>query len=255
MQPTEAGEPEHQLELAIERTMSKSPPFERVDGVERYRGVPVERRTVTVAGLEYQVACLRDAADLLDEPDYAERFLEEDRAPYGMELWPASLMLAEYILQHEPGDGRPAIELGCGLGLVAIVAARHGWRACATDCDPTALRFAEYNAACNGADVSSFEILDWHKPGESPRYDRVFAADVLYQRKDHEAVLRCIARLLRADGVALLSDPNRGVADGFEAMAAGRGFTVEVEATTAMGIRDTPVGGRLFRLQYTTHVQ
>ena len=60
------------------------------------------------------VAGVIDAADLLDEPDYAKRFLDDDCAPYGLELWPAAVMLAEYILQNDSNHVGRAIEIGCG---------------------------------------------------------------------------------------------------------------------------------------------
>ncbi len=67
--------------------------FEGRPGDLRFRGLPVHEEAVVVAGRTFRLAGLRDAADLLDQPDYAKKFVEEDRAPYGMELWPAAPML------------------------------------------------------------------------------------------------------------------------------------------------------------------
>jgi predicted nicotinamide N-methyase len=205
---------------------------------------------VTVAGQTFDIACLDDAADLLDEPDYAKRFLEEDRAPYGLELWPAAIMLAEYILQHESNDGGRAIEIGCGLALVSMAAARAGWIVTATDNEPTSLRFARYNAGLNGAPIEAFEPLDWRHPPAGRRFDRVYAADVLYQLVDHEPVLHCLRALLAPDGLALVADPNRSVADRFAAMAEPHGFTVEVIPTAAPGSAGKRVEGRIFRMRF-----
>ncbi|UCC30694.1 MAG: 50S ribosomal protein L11 methyltransferase [Phycisphaerales bacterium] len=222
--------------------------FEWVDGVAYFRGLPVERRTVTVAGRAIEIVGLKDAADLLDLPEFAKRFLEDDRAPYGVELWPAALMLAEHILNGDDGAGTRAIEIGCGLGIVSMAAAMKGWRVEATDCDPTALHFAEYNAANNRVDIEAFECLDWHDPPAGERFDRVFGADVLYELKDHVPVVECVDCLLTADGVALLADPNRGVADRFAPLVRDHGFDVQVVPASETNIRGQPVNGRIFKL-------
>ena len=224
--------------------------FEWKEGMPFFRGLPVERRMVTVAGQTFDIACLDDAADLLDEPDYAKRFLEDDCAPYGLELWPAAIMLAEYILQHESHDGGRAIEIGCGLALVSMAAARVGWRVLATDNEPTSLRFARYNAGLNGAAIEAFESLDWRHPPSDRCFDRVFAADVLYQLVDHEPVLHCLRTLLATDGIALVADPNRGVADRFASLAESRGVAVEVIPTGAPGPAGKRVEGRIFRMRF-----
>ena len=222
--------------------------FDWKDGAPFYRGLPVERRVVTVAGQTFNLACLDDAADLLDEPDYAKRFLDEDRAPYGLELWPAAIMLAEYILQNDRSGGGQAIEIGCGLALVSMAASRAGWNVMATDNESTSLRFARYNAAQNDVRIDGYESLDWRNPAKERHFDRVFAADVLYQLVDHEPILCCLKVLLSPDGVALVADPNRGVADRFGAMAESHGFVVEVISAAATGPAGKRVEGRIFRM-------
>ena len=228
---------------------SAEPLFDLVDGRETFRGLPVIRVECRIGPETIRIAKLEEAADLLDEPDYARRFLEQDIAPYGVELWPAALMLANWIVRQERGAGREALELGCGLGLVTLAAARHGWRMLATDNEETALRFARFNAELNGITGMRFELLDWKHPPVGRSYERIFAADVLYQLVDHEPLLECIARLLAPGGVALIADPKRGVADRFEAMATQHGFTVELIPATALGPTDREVNGRIFVLK------
>ena len=235
-----------------QRTLNKEryePPFETADGTPRYRGLPVELRSVHIAGRAFRIAGLEDAADLLDEPDFARRFVEEDRAPYGMELWPASITLAEHIMQGEDGAGRCAIELGCGLGLVSMAAALKGWSVTATDSEPTSLRFAEYNATVNHADIVAFELLDWHLPPAGRTAERIFGADLLYQLVDHVPILECVRQLLSDDGVALIADPGRGVADRFASLAADRGFMVDTRRTSATIADGREVSGRILHLR------
>lgn len=194
---------------------------------------------------------LKDAAALLDDAEFVQECEKTDRLPYGLELWPAALMLAEHLYRNEPGHGRRAIELGCGVGLVSIAAVRTGWQILATDCDPAPLQFAEFNAAANGVEIEAFQLLDWHNPTTDSRFSRVLAADVLYQRCDHAPVLKCIDLLLDHEGMAVIADPNRGVADDFPSLAESNGFDVEVIPTTASFDDQAPVAGRLFVLRRT----
>ncbi len=222
--------------------------FEWKNGEAHFRGLSVERRSVDVGGRSLKVAVLRDAADLLDQPDFARRFIEEDRAPYGMELWPAAIMLADYVLRRDPGEGGRAVELGCGVGLVSMAATLAGWHVTATDNDPIALRFSEYNAALNNIGIAAHEPLDWREPPVGRRFDRVFATDVLYQLDDHAPLLRCVGATLAENGVAMVVDPNRSVANRFEAMAVSHGFRVEVLSASAPGPSSKQVEGRIFRM-------
>ena len=192
---------------------------------------------------------MKDAADLLDDPFYARRFVEDDLAPYGAELWPASIMLAVAIQDEAPGEGRRAIEIGAGLGLVSIAASLHGWRMTLTDHDETSIRFARYNAFLNAAPIWAFTVLDWHRPSIVARFDHVYAADVLYQISDHDSLLRCVQSLISKDGLAMIADPGRGVADHFDQRARDAGFDVEVRPAEAANHLGEIVKGRIFQLR------
>ena len=218
--------------------------FDSIEGVPHFCGLSVETHEITVAQRTVRIASLKDAAALLDQPDFAGRFVEEDLAPYGLELWPASRQLADQILAGEPGADRLALDLGCGLGLVAIAASMRGWRVTGGDHDATALRFSRHNAELNGTRVHEFIAFDWHDPPPNLAFERIFAADVLYQLVDHVPILRCIDAVLADGGNALLIDPNRRVADRFASVAEEYGFDVETTCSSSAASK-----GRIFRLQ------
>ncbi len=222
------------------------------ESIATFRGFPVEHRMVTVAGMSLRIASMRDATHLLDEPDCAKRFLDADIAPYGVELWPAALMLAEYMARDDAGP-HSALELGCGLGLVSIVAARLGWTVVAGDHEPTALVFARHNAQLNELAGIRFLELDWNNPPNDIRFSRILGADILYQLNNHSPILNCLDRILADDGIALISDPNRGVADRFPETAYTAGFRVEVVPATAEGPSGRLVEGRIFRIYRASH--
>lgn len=220
--------------------------FTMKNGKRFFRGLEAEQRAIQIGVQRIEIVRLRDAADLLDEPDFAKQFVENDRAPYGLELWPSASMLARHIEESPPGAGRSALDLGCGLGLVSIVAAIRGWQVVAADNEPTTLRFARFNAELNKVSIAAFELSDWHSPNPQQRFDRIFAADVLYQRVDQKPILGCIKALLAPNGEAVIADPNRGVADQFKHLAESEGFDVNVKTIAANPTAGNKPGGRMF---------
>ncbi|MCH7993113.1 MAG: methyltransferase domain-containing protein [Planctomycetes bacterium] len=223
--------------------------FDLHDGKPFFRNLPIQRYAVPLRGRTFLIDALADAADLLDQPDFAKRFIEDDVGPYGLELWDSSIMLAEHLLQAEATDVNVAVELGCGLGLVSIALASFGWKMTATDNEPTALAFARHNAQLNAVNSIKFETLDWHHPPKERHYDRVLAADVLYQLVDQTPLIDCFRALLSPTGVAYVADPNRRIADGFETMARSSGFDVEVFDAEAARPDAKQTKGRIYRLR------
>jgi predicted nicotinamide N-methyase len=189
-----------------------------------------------------------DADGLLDLPSTHERFARNEYLPYWAQPWPSCVLLAEHILANELGEGRSAVEIGCGVGLVSVAAAIAGWTVTASDYDEDAIAFAELNATRNNVTLAGIERIDFIEQQPSRRYDAVFAADLLYERRLGAPVARWIAAALALGGYALIADPNRSAADEFPTHAADYGLRVEVfEASTT-----TPAGlltrGRIWRI-------
>lgn len=231
------------------RTILEAPPIEWREGVPYFRSYPIQTDRLRCAGHEFELSRFRDAADLLEEPDFARKFEEQDMAPYGVELWPAAHLLGEYIETQPSGDDRRALELGCGLALVAMIATLKGWRVVAADHDELALQFAAYNASRNHLTLEGYALLDWRSPPEDRGFERVFGADILYQLVDHVPILRCIRGLLVPGGVALLGDPYRGVADRFAQLAEREGYVVRTLEQSAVGVSGRAIKGRVFELR------
>ena len=134
-------------------------------------------------------------------------------APYWSVLWRSSEALARELEGLDLAGSR-VVELGCGLGLPSIAAARAGARVLATDADPEALELVGRNAALNGVEVAT-EVIDWADPerliGLGP-FDLALASDVLYGSDGVAALDRLLPRLATT---AWLADPGRPAAEPF----------------------------------------
>jgi predicted nicotinamide N-methyase len=134
-------------------------------------------------------------------------------APYWSIIWRSGVALARE-LDVEPPSGLRVVELGCGLALPSIAAARGGAKALATDGDIDALALVERNAARNGVELETM-AADWGDPDELVErgpFDLVLAADILYERPSVAMLLKLLPRLAPRAWVA---DPGRPAAGAF----------------------------------------
>ena len=197
----------------------------------------VVETTVEIGGLALSLVHPPDAEELIDEG----AFEHEEFLPYWAELWPSAVALARALGEREL-DGSRVLELGCGLALPSIVAARRGAEVVATDWSPDALTFASRNAARNGVELETL-LAAWERPAllvERGPWPLVVAADVLYERRNVEPLLDLLPRLGRE---VLLADPGRPALRAF-LDGAEEGWGVEVTAAPEL-----PRGGvhRLLR--------
>ena len=128
-------------------------------------------------------------------------------------LWRSGVALAREL----GGVGLPGtrvVELGCGLAVPSIAAARAGADVLATDSDSEALELVAQNASANNVQVETAAV-DWAHPDELVSrgpFDLVLAADVLYQRASVALLLSLLPRLAAE---VWLADPGRPAAEAF----------------------------------------
>lgn len=162
----------------------------------------------------------REAADLPDD-----REVEWAPAvPYWSVLWRSGVALAKEV-DEAALAGRRVVELGCGLGLPSLAAARAGAEVLATDASEEALELLHENARRNAVEIDT-ERVEWGSADElvaRAPFDVVLAADVLYERASVGVLLALLPCL---GGEVWVADPGRPGADAFMAQARRR-FGVE----------------------------
>jgi predicted nicotinamide N-methyase len=176
--------------------------------------------TVPLRGAALQVLRPRDAEALLDE----RAFEHEEFLPYWAELWPSGVALARRVAARALRGAR-VLELGCGLGLPSLAAARAGGRVLATDWSPQAIELLRGNAERNGIAID-VERADWAAPApllERAPWDLVLGADLVYERRNVPLLLDLLPRLLGERSELWFADPGRAPAAeflaGFERLA------------------------------------
>lgn len=191
---------------------------------------------VRIGELTFELVRPPSAEDLIDEDEYAV----DERLPYWADLWPSGRVLAEQVAELDLA-GRRVVELGCGLGLPAIVAATHGASVVATDWYAPALEFVQRNAARAGVRVATM-LVDWRDPPAAlvtgPQFDLVLAADVLYEARNVAPLAELLPRLCAPHGQAIVADPRRNDARAFLDRMVLDGWSLESTDVTFNGRRD-----------------
>lgn len=221
--------------------------------MERFRGYPVRCERVAVGGRTFEVCMPTDCDALLDDPRTEARFERDEYMPYWATLWPAAFVLADAVANWPRVDSAAtaptALELGCGLGLVGLIAAERGCRVIVSDYDEDAVAFAAENARLNGVPAPEARFIDWRKTYPDLSLDRILAADVLYEARHLEPVAQFVRQHLRPDGFALISDAHRSTADAFEDVARECGLAVTCTSAERPGTKaGVPIRARIFQL-------
>lgn len=158
-------------------------------------------RRVDLPGGPLVVVQPAEAAELPDEGPIEWAPL----APYWAVLWRSGVALGREVAGVA---GLRVVELGCGLGVPSLAAARGGASVLATDSAPEALSLVSRSAAANRLRVAT-ACVDWRSAdalvARGP-FDVVLAADVLYEEEAVPALLALLPRLGRE---VWLADPGR----------------------------------------------
>ena len=142
--------------------------------------------------------------------------------PFWARPWPSGNALAEAVAAEPPPEGARVVELGCGLAVPSIVAARAGAEVLATDGATDAVAYAAHSFALNQV-TGDVAHVAWAEHGDELAargpFDLVLAADVLYTPANADAAVRLLPRLVAPDGEVRIADPGRTNARVFLAAA------------------------------------
>lgn len=173
---------------------------------------PREILRVEVAGQQWLIERTADLETLWDEMDELD-FSEDERLPYWAELWPASILLGEWLVSNKKMiAGKKCLDLGCGLGLTAIIASGLGASVTAFDYEFSPLFFAKGNAKANNVAQPLWLQMDWRDPALAPSsFDFIWGGDILYEKKFFDPLEKLFRHVLKPDGKIWMAEPRREV--------------------------------------------
>lgn len=175
--------------------------------------VATERTLLRFGDTEVSLAVPRDLERFVDTAALL-RDAEAPEPPYWMHLWTGNRALARAIAARGDWSGLRVADIGCGLGLAGLVAARLGARVVFVDHIHAAVALAKENAGANQCRADAVQ-MDALRPGFKARFDAVLLADVTYDPALQQALARFLAEHLSAAGVGLCAESVRNRDPGF----------------------------------------
>ena len=116
----------------------------------------------------------------------------------------------DYLLRTIVQPGDLWLDAGCGSGNLARLIALHGAKVIAVDASPKMIENAKYESIDFRSSVTymlldTIEVLDF----ESCYFDKILCSSVIEYVEDPERSLGELFRVIRPDGILVISVPNR----------------------------------------------
>lgn len=218
---------------------------------------PAERHVerVLIDKFAFDIEKPVDSYALLDDPVVREAHDRDEYMPYWADLWPASRMLAKAVAREDwtkhpkTGDKLEALELGCGLGVPGLTALACGLRVTFTDYDVTAVNFAAANARRNKQYDFKAMPLDWRFPPPDLRVPVILGADLTYEMRNIDPLVKLIRQVLLPGGICLLTDQDRTPADLLREQLRYAGLRYDREVVRAGEPGGYRIAGTLYRIR------
>lgn len=141
---------------------------------------------------------------------------EQDHMPYWAEIWPSAVVLAEMVSREaEFLRGRRVIELGPGVGLVAVAAMKAGAELVISDYDANSLVLTALNALDQTGREPLALRMNWHAPSREflkvtgEGFSLVLGSDLFYEHRDVRPVVTLLERIVVPGGELWLTEPGR----------------------------------------------
>jgi predicted nicotinamide N-methyase len=143
-------------------------------------------------------------------PSSIDRFIDPADAmvnfPLWAKIWEASILLASFLSGLPATPQKTMLEIGSGIGMVGIAAAKAGHRITMSERNPDALNFARANALANGFPEMAIEPLDWNTPQLENRFDYIVGSEIVYRSEAIDCLEALFDRYLNPDGTIVLAE-------------------------------------------------
>lgn len=178
-----------------------------------------QEHSLNFGDVTVKIDCITNFDDLLNaliEKGEEHEDYKDERLPYWADLWHSAIAMAQYLVAEQLISPQMSVtEIGCGLGLPSIVAAKLGAIVRPTDYLQETLDFLEQNWKKNSEQVFQGALLDWRKPDPSFQAELVLASDVAYEKRFFDELPHALSVLSKKGGRIIITEPNRAIAKPF----------------------------------------
>ncbi len=146
---------------------------------------------ISLAQIENLDAYIEKLADSTKEGDKLD-------LPFWAKLWPSSLLLSYALLKLPVQEDAELLEIGAGIGLCGLVAAKRGFNVIISDIDEDALIISKLNILKNGLEErANVKKIDFTKHTLDKRFSYIIGSEVLYRRQHYRPLIKFFLRHLK----------------------------------------------------------
>jgi len=136
--------------------------------------------------------------------------------PFWSQVWPAAKALTQFLLTNSfYTENKSVLEIGAGLGLPSLVAARNATAVLCTDSSTEAVQVVAQSATYCALTNFTTAVLDWHHLPQDLVADVLLLSDINYEPDAFPALRKMLDHFLEKGTTVLLSTPQRLMAKAF----------------------------------------
>ncbi len=154
---------------------------------------PCDFERIKIGSLELDLLQLTDMEAYIDT--LAQSATQSIELPFWARIWPTSILLATFLRNLPAAETTRVLELGAGVGLCGLVAARLGFAVTITDNNEDALLFSQINILRNGlSQRAGVELVDFTRTGLDRRFSLILGSEVLYHEETYRPLVKFLLR-------------------------------------------------------------
>ena len=146
-------------------------------------------------------------------PQKIDRFINKDDVfanfPLWSKIWEATAVLSFQLAAIKPDPAKRFLEIGAGMGVAGLAAAKMGHNMTITEYNKDAINFAKANARLNNLDNVDIRELDWNNPLIKGRFDYIIGSEVVFKEEDIMGLYLLFQRYLKPGGTIILAEGMR----------------------------------------------
>lgn len=174
--------------------------------------------------------------------------------PYWALLWSGALEMARLLATDVDCAGKTLLDVGCGLGITSLVAARRGAIVTAIDRELAAIEFVQASAQVNAVAIEAV-VGDVTEVRLARRYDLVVAAELLYDATAFDRIGAALVAALAPGGSLWIADAGRVGTQLFYEGLERRGLAIHEVLAREVREEGTLVRVRLIELRRASPVR
>ncbi|WP_250645464.1 class I SAM-dependent methyltransferase [Salidesulfovibrio onnuriiensis] len=164
--------------------------------------------TVTIGNMSLDILQIKDMPRYIEKLVGSAKPGKSVELPLWAKIWPSCLFLGFFLQQFPFKPEDELLEVGAGVAVIGLVAAKRGLHVTVSDLEDDALLFARINALKNGVeDKMDIAKADFTKDSLGRRFDHIIGCEVLYNEATYEPLADFLVDHLaeRADSEVILA--------------------------------------------------